>query len=146
MGFFTIATNKETMRSAFLGLLFVAMRSYRCDATVGITVVSGASTVLALTATQVTALAALKALALSKGVLLGAAVRRGRRQAVDNNLNIVGTGSEDLVSALSRSEVEQCTQLLFSSKAAHLVGQQSGPEKCVASYDCSLTVPDIIQF
>merc|ERR1711868_317573 len=117
---------------------------------------SGASTVLALTATQVTALAALKALALSKGVLLGAAVRRGRRQAVDNNLNIVGTGSEDLVSALSRSEVEQCTQLLFCSKAgdtnlfigkdiddlrkyvvslpgrykaAHLVGQQSGPEK-----------------
>merc|ERR1712130_788943 len=109
MGFFTIATNKETMRSAFLGLLFVAMGSYRCDATVGITVVSGASTVLALTA--------LKALALSKGVLLGAAVRRGRRQAVDNNLNIVGTGSEDLVSALSRSEVEQCTQLLFCSKA-----------------------------
>ena len=65
-----------------------------------------------------TALAALKALAVSKGVLLGTALsRRGRRQAVDNSLNIVGTGSEDLVSLLSRSEVEQCTQLLFCSKA-----------------------------
>merc|ERR1711862_610068 len=99
---FTIATNKvTTMKTTILGLLLFATFIYRSDATVGITVVSGASTVLALTATQVTALAALKALALSKGVLLGAAVRRGRRQAVDNNLNIVGTGSEDLVSALS---------------------------------------------
>ena len=65
-----------------------------------------------------TALVALKALAVSKGALLGTLLsRRGRRQAVDNNLNIVGTGSEDLVSILSRSEVEQCTQLLFCSKA-----------------------------
>ena len=65
-----------------------------------------------------TALVALKALAVSKGVLLGTLLsRRGRRQAVDNNLNIVGTGSEDLVSILSRNEVEQCTQLLFCSKA-----------------------------
>ena len=67
-----------------------------------------------------TALAALKALAVTNGVLIGSLLSRrgrGRRQAVDNNLNIVGTGSEDLVSILSRSEVEQCTQLLFCSKA-----------------------------
>ena len=36
------------------GLLLFATFIYRSDATVGITVVSGATTVLALTATQVT--------------------------------------------------------------------------------------------
>merc|ERR1719394_2145112 len=87
------------MKTTILGLLLFATFIYRSDATVGITVVSGATTVLALTATQ--------------------------------DIDIL------------RKFV---TGLPGRYQTAHLVGQQSGPEKCVTTYDCSLTVPDIVTF
>merc|ERR1712142_642631 len=125
MGAFLRKTSSHKMRlTPFLGLSCLFFMIKQGEATIGITVASGGATVLALTATQVTALAAIKALAATNGVLLGAiASRRGRRQA-DERLNIVdfgsGTGKEpqiDLVSILSSNEAQQCTQFLFCSAA-----------------------------
>merc|ERR1711915_55706 len=181
MGAFRRKPSSHKMRlTPFLGLSCLFLMIKQGEATVGITVASGGATILALTATQVTGLAALKALAVTNGVLLGAiASRRGRRQA-EERLNIVDLGSGngkgpeiDLVSILSSSEAQQCTQFLFCStagdpsiklaedveslrktvislpgkyKTADKICKQSGGDDCRAHFECSLTVGDIVTF
>ena len=87
----------------------------RSNSTVAITIPAISTAAVTLTATQVTALAGVKALGVASGLLLGRALSggRGRRQAVDQGLNTV----EDVVTLLAKSELQQCTQLLFCTAA-----------------------------
>jgi len=158
------------MKIALFGLCVLLLVSVpQLEATIPIAIGT-----LALTAPQVTGLIALKALALGKGFLLGRLLsRRGRRSADERltQINIVGEIEADLVSQLASDELEQCTQLLFCSvaaepqisldkdvdelrkmvtrvpgkyKKAHQIGKLSGSEKCVASYDCSINLENLV--
>merc|ERR1711860_441127 len=134
------------------------------EATIPITIGAGAGA-LALTAPQVSGLIALKLLAVAKGVLIGRLISRGRRSVDEIEIDT------DIVSEIASNELEQCTQLLFCSaaadsqisldknvddlrrivtrvpgkyKKAHQVGKLSGSEKCVASYDCSISLENLV--
>ena len=153
------------MKIALLVLCLVLVSVPQLDATIAITVGT-----LALTAPQVTGLIALKALALGKGFLIGRLLsRRGKRST--ERLNIVEEIETDIVSQIASNELEQCTQLLFCAtaadakislekdvdelrrvvtrvpgkyKKAHQIGKLSGSEKCVATYDCSINVENLV--
>merc|ERR1711894_267493 len=145
------------MRIALFGLCLLLLISVpQLEATIPITIGT-----LALTAPQVSGLIALKLLAVAKGVLIGRLISRGRRSVDEIEIDT------DIVSEIASNELEQCTQLLFCSaaadpqisldknvddlrrivtrvpgkyKKAHQVGKLSGSEKCVASYDCSISL------
>merc|ERR1712123_193908 len=132
------------------------------DATIAIAVASGTTTLLSLTAAQVTGLAALKLLGVSAGVLLS---RRGKREEPSNQID-----ATSILTMTSTLEPEECYQLLFCALAtnkvkidsdvenihkvvtskpgkyrtAHKFGQSGA--KCSLRYKCSVKVEDIIQF
>merc|ERR1711872_278465 len=144
-------------------LLALAMFFTPTDGTVALTVTSGATTVLALTAAQVTGLAALKLL----GVTAGALVARNRGKREDES-NLVEPRS--LVELTAQLEPEACYQLLFCAladetikvdkdveavkklvisspgkyKEAHKFGLAG--KKCSLRYKCSISAKEIIQF
>merc|ERR1712179_314108 len=150
------------MRIALFGLCLCPLISVpQLEATIPIMIGAGAGA-LTLTAPQVSGLIALKLLAVAKGVLIGRLISRGRRS--------VDEIDTDIVSEIASNELEQCTQLLFCSaaadpqisldknvddlrrivtrvpgkyKKAHQVGKLSGSEKCVASYDCSISLENL---
>merc|ERR1712123_337779 len=102
------------------------------DATIAIAVASGTTTLLSLTAAQVTGLAALKLLGVSAGVLLS---RRGKREEPSNKVKI-------------DSDVENIHKVVTSKpgkyRTAHKFGQSGAV--CSLRYKCSMKVEDIIQF
>jgi len=133
------------------------------EGTVPIVVASGATTLLSLTAAEVTGLAALKLLGVAAGALI--AGRRGKRE---DESNVVEPKS--LVELAAQLEPEACYQLLFCSlagkkikvdkdvEAVHkLVTASPGKyreahkfglagKKCSLRYKCSVSAKDIIQF
>jgi len=151
-----------------LGLLFSLLLLFpkTSDATVGLTIASGTTTLLSLTAAQVTGLAALKLLGVTAGALLGRSKSRGKRE--DNNLV---EEESSIIALTSKLEPEQCYQLLFCVLAqnsdekvdedvesihkvvigkpgkyreAHKFGL-SGKE-CSLRYTCSVKAKEIITF
>merc|ERR1712066_317567 len=143
-------------------LLLLLLLPTSSDATVAIAVASGTTTLLSLTAAQVTGLAALKLLGVTAGALLA---RRGKREEPSNQI-------EDLsvISLTSSLEPEDCYQLLFCTLAtnkakidqdvenihkvvtskpgkyrdAHKFGLSGG--NCSVRYQCAVKARDIIQF
>merc|ERR1740128_918950 len=132
------------------------------DATIAIAVASGTTTLLSLTAAEVTGLAALKLLGVSAGVLLS---RRGKREEATNQIS-----DTSLLALTSTLEPEECYQLLFCTLATNKVKIDSDVENihklvtskpgkyrtahkfgqsgavCSLRYKCSVKVEDIIQF
>merc|ERR1712002_198228 len=132
------------------------------DATVAIAVASGTTTLLSLTAAQVTSLAALKLLGVTAGALLS---RRGKREEPSNQIDDLS-----VISLTSSLEPEDCYQLLFCTLAtskdkidqdvenihkvvtskpgkyrdAHKFGLSGG--NCSVRYQCEVKARDIIQF
>merc|ERR1712106_724084 len=132
------------------------------DATIAIAVASGATTLLSLTAAQVTGLAALKLLAAAAGALL---TRRDKREEPSNQ-----SDASSILARTSSLEPEECYQLLFCTLAtnkvkidsdveniykvvtskpgkyrtAHKVGQSGAV--CSLRYKCSVKIEDIITF
>merc|ERR1712106_567321 len=81
--------------------------------TIAIAVASGTTTLLSLTAAQVTGLAALKLLGVSAGLLLS---RRGKREEATNQIS-----DTSLLTLTSTLEPEECFQLLFCTLATQKV-------------------------
>lgn len=147
------------LSSTLLVLLLIPSNS---EATVAIAVASGTTTLLSLTAAQVTGLAALKLLGVTAGALLA---RRGKREEPSNNIDDLS-----VISLTSSLEPESCYQLLFCSLAtnkvkidqdvenihkvvtskpgkyrdAHKFGLSGG--NCSVRYQCQIKAADIIQF
>merc|ERR1740128_924046 len=132
------------------------------DATIAIAVASGTTTLLSLTAAQVTGLAALKLLGVSAGVLLS---RRGKREEATNQIS-----DTSLLALTSTLEPEECFQLLFCTlatqkvkidsdvenihklvtskpgkyKEAHKFGKMG--KECSIRYKCAIKDTEILQF
>jgi len=147
------------LSSTLLVLLLIPSNS---EATVAIAVASGTTTLLSLTAAQVTGLAALKLLGVTAGALLA---RRGKREEPSNQIDDLS-----VISLTSSLEPESCYQLLFCSLAtnkvkidqdvenihkvvtskpgkyrdAHKFGLSGG--NCSVRYQCQIKAADIIQF
>jgi len=147
------------LSSTLLVLLLIPSNS---EATVAIAVASGTTTLLSLTAAQVTGLAALKLLGVTAGALLA---RRGKREEPSNEIDDLS-----VISLTSSLEPESCYQLLFCSLAtnkvkidqdvenihkvvtskpgkyrdAHKFGLSGG--NCSVRYQCKIKAADIIQF
>merc|ERR1712002_1410633 len=146
---------------ALLFLIFSSLTTFS-EATVAIAVASGTTTLLSLTAAQVTSLAALKLLGVTAGALLS---RRGKREEPSNQIDDLS-----VISLTSSLEPEDCYQLLFCTLAtnkakidqdvenihkvvtskpgkyrdAHKFGLSGG--NCSVRYQCQIKAADIIQF
>merc|ERR1712123_240189 len=81
------------------------------EATIAIAVASGTTTLLSLTAAQVTGLAALKLLGVTAGALLA---RRGKRDEPSNQID-----DSSILAMTSTLEPEECYQLLFCTLATN---------------------------
>merc|ERR1739838_533784 len=147
--------------AAFVVLLLSSLPTIS-EATIAIAVASGTTTLLSLTAAQVTVLAALKLLGVSAGVLLS---RRGKREEPFNQID-----ATSILTMTSTLEPEECYQLLFCTLATNKVKIDSDVENihkvvtskpgkyrtahkfglsgavCSLRYKCSVKVEDIIQF
>merc|ERR1711892_666578 len=141
-------------------LLFLLPTS--SDATIAIAVASGTTTLLSLTAAEVTGLAALKLLAVAAGALL---TRREKREEPSNQ-----SVASSILARTSSLEPEECYQLLFCTLATNKVKIDSDVENiykvvtskpgkyrtahkfgqsgavCSLRYQCSVKVEDIITF
>merc|ERR1712002_200220 len=146
---------------AVLFFIFSSLTSFS-DATIAIAVASGTTTLLSLTAAQVTGLAALKLLGVTAGALLA---RRGKREEPGNQID-----PTSFVALTSSLEPQSCFQLLFCTLASEKVKVDQDVEnvyklvtgtngkyrqaakmgkngkKCSLMYKCSMKISDIIQF
>merc|ERR1711892_320893 len=156
-----------TMRSALLCfssslLPLLLLLPTTSEATIAIAVASGTTTLLSLTAAQVTGLAALKLLGVTAGAVLA---RRGKREEPSNQID-----DSSILAMTSTLEPEQCYQLSFCTLATNNLNIDSDVKniykvvtsmpskyrtarkfglsgaKCSLRYKCSVKAEDIIQF
>merc|ERR1739838_589479 len=106
--------------SVLLVVLLLSSLPTISEGAVAIAVASGTTSLLSLTAAQVTGLAALKLLGVSAGLLLS---RRGKREEPSNQMD-----NNSLLSLTSTLEPEECLQLLFCTLATEKVKIDSDVE------------------